>query len=96
MFDYVVRMLILLPLVAGMAVGALWLWRKVGPDLTVNRRVRHLNVIDAIPMGTAGRLALVEFGERRLLLSVTRGRIDLIAEEPKPAVFEVPDLDADA
>jgi len=95
MFDYVVRMLILLPLVAGMAIGALWLWRKVGPDLALTRRERHLTVIDALPLGTAGKLALVEFGERRLLLAVSRNRIELLAETAKPGVFVLDDVDAE-
>ena len=91
MFDYVVRMLILLPLVAGMAIGLLWLWRKVGPDLALTRRERHLTVIDALPLGTAGKLAVVDYGDRRLLLSVSRGRIELLADSPRPAPFKLGD-----
>jgi len=95
MTAYVIRMLILLPLVAGMAVGALWLWRRVGPNLTVPRRDRQLTVVDALPMGTAGKLALVEFGDRQLLIAVTRTRIDLLAEAPRSGASRLSEGRAD-
>jgi flagellar protein FliO/FliZ len=80
MLWYFVKLLILLPLVGGMAVGALWLWRKYQPSLMRGQQDRAVKLIDAIPMGTFGKLAVVEFEGKRLLLSVTRGRIDKIAE----------------
>ncbi|MBK5264901.1 MAG: FliO/MopB family protein [Alphaproteobacteria bacterium] len=80
MLWYFVKLLILLPLVGGMAVGALWLWRKYQPSLMGGQQDRAVKLVDAIPMGTFGKLAVVEFEGKRLLLSVTRGRIDKIAE----------------
>ena len=63
MFDYVLRLVLLLPLVAGMAFGALWLWRRVQPGLALGQRDRHIKLVDALPMGTAGRLAVVDFAD---------------------------------
>ena len=80
MLDYVLRLLILVPLVAGLAFGALWLWRRVQPGLAMGQRNRLVKLVDAIPMGATGRLAVVEFADRRLLIAVSRGRIELIAE----------------
>lgn len=80
MLEYFLRLLVLLPLVAGMAWGALWLWKKTGGGFLPQTRARRLKVVDAVPLGTAGRLALVEFDDRALLISVARGRIELIAE----------------
>jgi Flagellar biosynthesis protein, FliO. len=37
-------------------------------------------VLEALPMGTFGKLAVVEFEGKKILLSVTRGRIEKIAE----------------
>lgn len=85
MFDYILRLLILLPLVAGMAFGALWLWRRVQPGMVMGQRDRAVKVIDAVPMGTMGRLAVVEFSGRRYLVGISRGRMDLIAEGEIPA-----------
>lgn len=80
MFGYFVKLLILLPLVGGMAFGALWLWRKYQPGMMVGQNDRSLKLLEALPMGTFGKLAVVEFEGKKILLSVTRGRIEKIAE----------------
>lgn len=80
MFWYFVKLLILLPLVGGMAFGSLWLWRKYQPGMMVGQNDRSLKLLEALPMGTFGKLAVVEFEGKKILLSVTRGRIEKIAE----------------
>lgn len=80
MFWYFVKLLILLPLVGGMAFGALWLWRKYQPGMMVGQNDRSPKLLEALPMGTFGKLAVVEFEGKKILLSVTRGRIEKIAE----------------
>ncbi|WP_066514852.1 FliO/MopB family protein [Sphingobium cloacae] len=80
MFWYFVKLLILLPLVGGMAFGALWLWRKYQPGMMAGQDGRTLKLLEALPMGTFGKLAVVEFEGKKILLSVTRGRIEKIAE----------------
>lgn len=80
MLEYFLKLFILLPLVGGMAFGALWLWRKYQPGMMLGQQDRAVKLIDAVPMGTFGKLAVVEFEGKRILLSVTRGRIDKIAE----------------
>lgn len=79
MTDYILRLVLLLPVVAGLAFGALWLWRRVQPGMMVGNRERHVKVIDAVPMGTTGRLAVVDFGGKRLLVAVSRAGIQLLA-----------------
>lgn len=91
--DYLLRLLILLPLVAGLAFGSLWLWRRLQPGLAIGQRERAVKIVDAIPVGPMGRLAVVEFANRRFLVSVSRGRIELIAEAPIGAGFAMPDED---
>ena len=80
MFWYFVKLLILLPLVGGMAFGALWLWRKYQPGMMAGQDGRSLKMLEALPLGTFGKLAVVEFDGKKILLSVTRGRIEKIAE----------------
>ncbi|KEQ54324.1 FliO/MopB family protein [Sphingobium chlorophenolicum] len=80
MIWYFVKLLILLPLVGGMAFGALWLWRKYQPGMMVGQNDRSLKLLEALPLGTFGKLAVVEFEGKKILLSVTRGRIEKIAE----------------
>jgi len=80
MFWYFVKLLILLPLVGGMAFGALWLWRKYQPGMIGGQDGRSLKMLEALPLGAFGKLAVVEFEGKKILLSVTRGRIEKIAE----------------
>lgn len=80
MLEYFLKLIILLPLVGGMAFGALWLWRKYQPGMMIEQQDRAVKLVEALPMGTFGKLAVVEFEGKRILLSVTRGRIEKIAE----------------
>lgn len=85
MTAYLLRLVLLLPLVAGLAFGALWLWRRVQPGMSgFGPRERAVKIVDAVPMGTMGRLAVVEFAGKRYLVGVSRGRMDLIAEAEMP------------
>ena len=77
---YFIKLLVLLPLVGAMAYGALWLWRRYQPGLIGAQGDRAVKLLEMLPMGTAGKLAVVEFDGKRLLVSVTRGRIEKIAE----------------
>lgn len=80
MFWYFVKLAVMLPMVAGLAFGALWLWRRYQPGMMQGNANRAVRVVEALPMGTFGKLAVVEFHGKTLLLSVTRGRIERIAE----------------
>ncbi|WP_336959602.1 flagellar biosynthetic protein FliO [Sphingobium aquiterrae] len=81
MLWYFLKLVILLPLVGGLAFGALWLWRKYQPGMIgAGQGDRALKLVEALPMGTFGKLAVVEFEGQRLLISVTRNRIEKIAE----------------
>lgn len=91
MLDYLLRLLLLVPLVGGLAYCSLWLWRKLQPGMAIGNRERALKVVDAIPMGATGRLAVVEFANRHILISVSRGRIEKIAEAPADGAFVLPD-----
>lgn len=93
MLDYLLRLLLLVPLVAGLAYGSLWLWRKLQPGIAIGNRERAIRIVDAIPMGATGRLAVVEFANRHILVAVSRGRIEKIAEAPADGAFVLPDED---
>ncbi|MFC3714118.1 flagellar biosynthetic protein FliO [Sphingoaurantiacus capsulatus] len=82
MTSYILKLLILIPLVCGMAYGALWLWRKAQPGMAFGQRDRRIKMLDAVPMGATGRLAVVEFADKQLLLAISRGKIELISEAP--------------
>ena len=83
MTEYFLRLLFLVPLVGGMAFGALWLWRKAQPGMGGNAsRERLVKVVDAVPLGVSGRLAVVEFDGKRLLLAVSRNGVTRVDESP--------------
>jgi flagellar protein FliO/FliZ len=88
MFWYFLKLIIMLPLVGGMAFGALWLWRKYQPGMIgAGQGDRLLKIVEALPMGASGKLAVVEFEGKKILLSVTRGKIEKIAEGDNRARF---------
>ena len=84
MTEYILRLFILIPMVGGLAWGSLWLWRRVQLGLPVQgAATRPARMIDVMPLGTSGKLAVVEFGGRELLIAVSRTQISLIAESDK-------------
>ena len=84
MFEYILRLFILVPLVGGMAWGSLWLWRRMQLGLPITAvTAKPARMIDIIPAGTGAKLAVVEFGDRQLLIAISRSQISLIAESHK-------------
>lgn len=81
MLEYFLRLLIVIPLLGGMAWGSLWLWKRLQLGLpTTTPRTRPARIVDVVTMGTAGKLAVVEFGGRTLLVAASRAGISLVAE----------------
>lgn len=85
MTEYILRLLFLVPLVAGLAFGALWLWRKAQPGVSIGgKHERLVKVVDAVPLGATARLAVVEFEGRRILLAVSRNGIVRVDNDRDP------------
>ena len=82
MLAYILKLILLVPLVGGMAYAALWLWRKAQPGMALRQQTRLVKVVDAVPLGATGRLAVVEFADKKLLLAVSRTGVQLISEGP--------------
>ena len=82
MWAYILKLVVLVPIVAGLAFGALWLWRKVQPGMAFGQRERLVKLVDAVPLGATGRLAVVEFGGKTLLVAVSRSGVQLLSEGP--------------
>jgi len=83
---YIIKLLILIPLVAGLAYGSIWLWRRAQQGIGgAGRRERLVHLLDATPLGATAKLAVVEFEGKRLLLAVSRTGIQLIADSSAPA-----------
>lgn len=81
MFEYILRLLILIPLVGGLAWGSLWLWKRVQLGLPqAAAGERRARLVEVLPMGVGAKLAVVEFAGRELLVSVTRAGTTLVAD----------------
>jgi len=88
---YLLQLVVMVLLVGGLAVLSLWLYRRLQPGMAFGAtRERAIRVIDAAPLGPMSRLAVVEFGGKRHLIAISRGRVDRIAESDIPD-FRVPD-----
>ena len=90
MVEYILRLFILIPLVGAMAWGSLWLWRRaqlgipVIPGFSLGAKAeRRAQLLDVIPLGTGSRMVVVDFGDRELLVAVTRNQISLLSEHEK-------------
>jgi len=81
MTEYFLRLFLVLPLVGGLAWGSLWLWKRLQLGLPVQRSVeKPARLVDVLTLGTAGKLAVVEFDGRMLLVAASRQGISLVAE----------------
>jgi flagellar protein FliO/FliZ len=81
MTNLLVRLAILLPMIGGLAWASLWLCRKGQAGLpTRNRAERIVRMVEVLPLGTAGRLAVIEFGGRQMLIAISRSGISLVAD----------------
>ena len=89
MLFYILKLVVVLVVVSAMAFGSLWLWRRVQPGMAFTQRARMVKLVDAIPMGTSGKLAVVDFAGKRLLLGVSRTGITLLSETA--AAEDMPD-----
>ena len=78
MWEYVLKLVILLPLVCGLMVGSLYLWRRLESRLPGQQGARLIQLREAMPLGPGLKLAVIEFEGRRLLVSVARQGVTLI------------------
>lgn len=75
-WEYLLRLLLVVPLIGGLAWGSLWLWKRVQLGLPVKTTSkRPVRIVDALALGTNGKLVVVEFGGETLLLGVSRSGI---------------------
>lgn len=78
MTEYIVKLAIMLPLVCGLMVGCLYLWRRLESRMPGKPANRMLSVKETMMVSTGTRLAVLEFEGRKLLVSVSRNGVALI------------------
>jgi flagellar protein FliO/FliZ len=82
---YLLKLAISLPIVIGLMIGCLYLWRKLQMRLPGQQGTRSLAVRETMMVSPGLRLAVLEFEGRRLLVSVGRGGVNLIDKIENPA-----------
>jgi len=78
LWSYVLKLVILLPLVCGLMVGCLYLWRKLEARMPGKPSTRLVAVRETMMISPGLRLAVLDFEGRRLLVSVGRGGVQLV------------------
>ncbi|MEP9359047.1 flagellar biosynthetic protein FliO [Sphingomonas sp. KR3-1] len=75
---YIIKLIVLLPLVCGLMVGCLYAWRKLETRLPKNQTTRMVQLKETMMLGPGLRLAVIEFEGQKLLVSVTRSGVTLV------------------
>ena len=78
MWSYVLKLVILLPLVCGLMVGSLYLWRRLETRMPGKPSTRMIAVRETMMISPGLRLAVLDFEGRRLLVAVGRGGVTLV------------------
>lgn len=78
MWAYVLKLVVLLPLVCGLMIGSLYLWRRLESRMPGKPATRMIAVRETMMISPGVRLAVVDFEGSRLLVSVGRGGVSLV------------------
>ena len=78
LWSYILKLVVLLPLVCGLMIGCLYLWRRLEARMGAKQVNRLIKVQDTMMLSPGLRLAVIEFEGKRLLVSVGRGGVTLI------------------
>ena len=78
MWSYILKLVVLLPLVCGLMIGSLYLWRRLESRMPGKPANRTMAVKETMMISPGLRLAVLEFEGRNLLVSVGRGGVTLL------------------
>ncbi|MEO7680353.1 MAG: flagellar biosynthetic protein FliO [Sphingomonas sp.] len=81
MWTYILKLVVLLPLVCGLMIGCLWAWRKLESRMPGQPANRMLKVAETMMISPGVRLAVLEFEGQKLLVSVGRGGVALLDKQ---------------
>ena len=87
MWADILKLVVLLPLVCGLMIGCLYLWRRLETRMPGRADTRLINVKETMMISPGLKLAVVEFEGKRLLVSVGRGGVTLVDRAEAPRTF---------
>lgn len=82
MGEYILRLMLLLPMIGGLAWGSLWLWKKLQSGMPLGGPAQHrpANIVGVLPLGPGTKLAVVDFAGQQILIAVSRQGVTRIAD----------------
>ena len=91
MFWYILKLLILLPLIGLLAWGCLRLAQKLQERAGAGQGPKSVRIIETTMLSPTLKLAVIEFHGREILVSASRSGLTRLAEAPaRPAVPSAP------
>ncbi len=84
MWSYILKLIVLLPLVCGLMIGCLYLWRRLESRMPGRNETRMIAVKETMMISPGLRLAVIDFEGKRLLVSVGRGGVVLVDKSDAP------------
>lgn len=78
MWAYILKLAIMLPLVCGLMIGCLFLWRRLEQRMPGQPANRMLHVKETMMVAPGLKMAVLEIEGRRLLVSIARTGVTLI------------------
>jgi flagellar protein FliO/FliZ len=78
MWTYILKLVVMLPLVCGLMIGCLYLWRRLESRMPGKPSARGIAVRETMMISPGVKLAVVDFEGRRLLVSVNRAGVTLV------------------
>lgn len=82
---YLLKLVILLPLIGVLAWGCLWLARRMQERVGTPAAGRSVRVVETLMLSPTLRLAVIEFHGREILVSASRQGLTTLAEAPARA-----------
>lgn len=79
---YLLKLLLLLPLIAAMIWGCLWLARRMQERVGGPASGRSVRIVETLMLSPTMKLAVIEFHGREILVSASRQGLTRLAEAP--------------
>ena len=81
MGEYLLRLIVLLPVLGGLIWSSLWMWKKLQSGVPGQAGSQgRVRIAEILPLGVGTRLAVIEFAGRDLLVAISKSDIRLIAD----------------
>ena len=89
MFWYILKLLVLLPLIGLLAWGCLKLAKKMQDRASAAGGSKSVRIVETTMLSPTLKLAVVEFHGREILVSVSRSGLTRLAEAPARVAVQI-------